>query len=251
MRLLAAESRLLYTLLIAGVAVQRLAELRLSRRHLRRLLARGGVEAAPRHYRAMVLLHGAFLAACPLEVWLLRRPFRPLLAAAMVIVLAAAAALRLWAIATLGERWTTRIVYLPGAAPVESGPYRYLRHPNYLAVVAEMAALPLLHGAWLSALVFSAANAVVLAVRIRAEEAALAAGTAYRQAFAGRGRLLPWRLWPRRGGVAAARDGGAAAAAAWPAEAASVPGTGLAGDAAAAGAGVAEGSRESASEPRP
>jgi len=174
MTLLPADSRVLYTLLIAGVAGQRLIELGLSRRHQRALLARGGVEAAPGHYPAMVVLHTAFLAACPLEVWWLRRPFRPALAAAMAVLLVAAQALRYWAIATLGERWTTRIVCLPGAAPVTGGPYRFLRHPNYLAVAVEMAALPLLHGAWLTAAAFSAAGAGVLAVRIREEEAALA-----------------------------------------------------------------------------
>jgi methyltransferase len=174
MTFLGADSRVLYTLLVAGVAAQRLVELGLSRRHQRALAARGGVEVAPRHYRAMVLLHGAFLVACPLEVWGLRRPFRPALAAAMAALLVAAQALRYWAIATLGERWTTRIVCLPGVPPVSAGPYRYLRHPNYLAVAVEIVALPLLHGAWLTAAVFSAADAAVLAVRIRAEESALA-----------------------------------------------------------------------------
>jgi methyltransferase len=173
MTLLGVDSRFLYTALIGCVAVQRLIELQLSRRHLRALLARGGFEAAPRHYRAMVILHGAFLAACLLEVWLLQRPLLPLLAAAMACVVVAAAALRVWAIATLGERWTTRIVCLPGTPRVVAGPYRFLRHPNYLAVVMEMAALPLLHGAWLTAIVFSAANTAMLAVRIPAEEAAL------------------------------------------------------------------------------
>jgi len=176
MAILGADSRLLYTLLIAGVAAQRLAELRLARRHQQALLARGGIEVAPGHYRVMVLLHAAFLTACPLEVWLLRRPFRPALGAAMAALLAAAQALRYWAIAALGERWTTRIVCLPGAPLVTAGPYRFLRHPNYLAVVVEMAALPLLHGAWLTAAVFSAANALVLRVRIRQEEWALARG---------------------------------------------------------------------------
>jgi methyltransferase len=174
MTILGADSRLLYTLLIVGVAAQRLIELRLARRHQLALLARGGVEVAPRHYRAMVVLHAAFLVACLLEVWWLRRPFRPALAAAMAVLLAAAQALRYWAIATLGERWTTRIICLPGAPRITRGPYRFLRHPNYLAVVAEMAALPLLHGAWLTAAAFSAANALVLGVRIRHEESALA-----------------------------------------------------------------------------
>jgi methyltransferase len=106
--------------------------------------------------------------------WWLRRRCRPGVAAAMAALLAAAQALRYWAIATLGERWTTRIICLPRAPLVAGGPYRFLRHPNYLAVVAEMAALPLLHGAWLTAAGFSAANALVLRVRIRHEEAALA-----------------------------------------------------------------------------
>jgi methyltransferase len=172
--LLGVDTRILYTLLVGGVAAQRLLELRLSRRHLRALLRRGGVEVASRHYPAMVLLHTAFLLACPLEVWVLRRPFRPGLAAAMAALLASAQGLRYWAIATLGERWTTRIVCLPGAPPVTAGPYRWLRHPNYLAVAVEIAALPLLHGAWLTAAVFSLADAAVLTVRIRHEEAALA-----------------------------------------------------------------------------
>lgn len=191
MRILGQDSRLLYTLLVGGVACQRLFELRLAARNRRALLARGAVEAAPGHYPAMVALHTAFLAACPLEVWWLRRPFVPLLAAAMAILLAAAAGLRLWAIATLGERWTTRILCLPGAPPVTGGPYRHLRHPNYLAVVIEMAALPLLHGAWLTATAFSAANGVLLRVRIRAEEAALGSCSDYGAALAGRARLLP------------------------------------------------------------
>jgi len=174
MALLGADTRVLYTLLIAGVAAQRLVELQLSQRHQRALEERGAVEVAPRQYRAMVLLHGAFLIACPLEVWWLRRPFRPVLAVAMAALLVAAQVLRYWAIATLGERWTTRIVCLPGVPLVSGGPYRFLRHPNYLAVAVEMAALPLLHGAWLTAAVFSAADAAVLAVRIREEESALA-----------------------------------------------------------------------------
>ncbi len=191
MTILGCDSRFLYTLLVAGVAVQRLAELRLARRHSAALAARGAVEVAPRHYAAMVAVHTALLVCCTLEVWWLRRPFVPALAAVMGALLVGAAALRRWVIATLGERWTTRIYCLPGAAPITGGPYRYLRHPNYLAVAIEMAALPLLHGAWISAGLGSAANAVVLAVRIRAEEAALARFSEYDAAFAGRPRLLP------------------------------------------------------------
>jgi methyltransferase len=219
MTLLGASSRLLYTLLIAAVAAQRLWELRLAARHRRALLARGGVEAAPGHYRAMVLLHTAFLAACPLEVWLLRRPFRPALGLAMAVLLAAAAALRIWVIRTLGERWTTRIVVLPGVAPLAGGPYRFLRHPNYLAVAVEMAALPLLHGAWLSALVFSAANALVLAVRIPAEDAALGRGSRGGGAEATRARS-------GAGEAASGAGAGAAMAGSGPDTAASPPAAG-------------------------
>jgi methyltransferase len=172
-RVLGVDSRILYSALVGVVALQRLAELRLSRRHEAALRARGAVEAGAGHYPFMVALHAAFLAACVLEVWWLRRPFRPALAAAMATLLLAALGLRFWAIGTLGERWTTRVLCLPGVAPVSGGPYRYIRHPNYLAVVVEIAALPLLHGAWLTAAVFSAADAVLLAVRIGAEEPAL------------------------------------------------------------------------------
>ncbi|HVT59989.1 MAG TPA: isoprenylcysteine carboxylmethyltransferase family protein [Thermoanaerobaculia bacterium] len=191
--ILGLDSRVAYTLLVAAFAVARLGELRLARRNRAALLARGGVEAAPGHYRVMVLLHATFLAACPLEVWSLGRPFRPALAVPMLVLLGLAVGLRYWAIATLGPRWTTRIICLPGVAPVVGGPYRLLRHPNYLAVAIEIAALPLVHGAWWSAALFSLANALLLAVRIRAEERALARLSDYETAFAGRPRLFPRR----------------------------------------------------------
>lgn len=165
-------TRLLYTGLVALVALQRLAELTVSRRNEVRLRSRGAVEAGAGHYPVMVALHTGFLAACAAEVWLLDRPFVPALAAAALAVLLAASALRAWTLATLGGRWTTRVLVLPGEEPVTGGPYRHLRHPNYLAVVLEVAALPLVHTAWLTALVFSAADALLLWVRIRTEEGA-------------------------------------------------------------------------------
>ncbi len=176
-------TRLLYTLLVAAVAVGRLIELRIAERHRRSLLARGGFEAGAGHYPWMVALHTAFLISCPLEVWLLGRPFIPLLAGAMLVLLVLAVGLRWWVIATLGERWTTRILCVPGAPPVTGGPFRVLRHPNYLAVVTEIAALPLVHTAWITALAFSVLNAWLLRVRIRAEEAALGSVSDYRAAF--------------------------------------------------------------------
>jgi|SRR6185295_941878 len=185
------DTRVLYTILIGLVAAGRLVELRIAGRNFRALLARGGVEAAPEHYRWMVLLHVAFLVACPLEVWLLNRPFVPMLGIPMLFLVLLAAALRYWVIATLDGRWTTRIVCLRGVPPVTGGPYRFLRHPNYLAVIVEMLALPLVHTAWLTAILFSALNAVLLRVRIRAEEAALTRFSDYGAAFSGRPRLLP------------------------------------------------------------
>ena len=167
------DTRWLYTGLVLLVAVARLVELAVAGRNQRWLMARGAVEVGGGHYPAMVAQHALFLVACVVEVWWLGRPFVPLLAAAMSVLLVAAMSLRFWVIATLGERWTTRILVRPGLPLVTGGPYRWLRHPNYLAVVIEIAALPLVHGAWLTAVVFSAANAVLLAVRIRTENAAL------------------------------------------------------------------------------
>jgi len=189
--LLGVDTRVLYTVLIGLVALGRLFELRIAGRNFRNLTARGGVEVGREHYRWMVLLHAAFLVSCPLEVWLLERPFIPALAAVMLLLAGLAAALRWWVIASLDGRWTTRIVCLPGVRPVSGGPYRFLRHPNYLAVIVEMFALPLVHTAWLTAIVFSLANLLMLRVRIRAEEEALSRLSDYGAVFAGRPRLLP------------------------------------------------------------
>ena len=167
------DSRVLYTLLIAAVAVERLVELVISRRHEKALRARGAVEAGAGHYPVMVAIHAALLLAAPAEVWLLDRPFLPWLGWPMLALVAATMALRYWVIATLGERWATRVLVLPGAPLVAGGPYRFLRHPNYLAVAVEVVALPLVHTAWLTALVCGVANGAILAWRIRIEDAAL------------------------------------------------------------------------------
>lgn len=167
--LLGIDSRWWYTALLALVVIQRIFELTHARRNERRLRARGAVELGAGHYPVMVVLHALFLAACLAEPWLLERPLVPRLALAMVLVLLVATGLRYWAIRSLGERWTTRVLILPAAPLVRSGPYRFLPHPNYLAVVLEIAALPLVHTAWLTALVFTLANAVLLTVRIRVE----------------------------------------------------------------------------------
>lgn len=168
------DSRIAFLLLIGLIAGQRLWELAVSRRHVRALMARGAREVGAGHYPWMVALHSAFLVSCVAEVWLLDRPFRPAQALPWLVVLAAALGLRAWTLRSLGERWTTRVMVLPGAPLVTRGPYRWLRHPNYLVVVLELAAIPMLHGAWLTALLFGAANLALLTRRIGAEEAALA-----------------------------------------------------------------------------
>ncbi|MEU3450846.1 isoprenylcysteine carboxylmethyltransferase family protein [Streptomyces thermolilacinus] len=162
-----------YALLVLAVAVERGAELVVARRNARWSLARGAVESGRRHYPVMVALHTGLLVGCVAEVWLAGRPFDPLLGWTMLAAVVAAQALRWWCVVTLGPRWNTRVLVVPGLPLVAGGPYRWLRHPNYVAVVVEGLALPLVHGAWVTATVFTLANAALLAVRVRCEEAAL------------------------------------------------------------------------------
>ena len=164
-----------YALLIAAVAVERIAELVVSQRNLSWSRARGGVEFGARHYPAMVALHTALLVGCLLEAF--HRRFVPALGWPMLAVVLAAQGLRWWCIATLGRQWNTRVVVVPGAARIAKGPYRFLPHPNYVAVVAEGVALPLVHSASVTALVFLVLNAALLRTRIRVENAALASLT--------------------------------------------------------------------------
>ncbi len=178
----------LYLGLLLLVGVERLVELGLSTRNARAAFARGGVETGRGHFPAMVALHALFLPACFAEAVLFERSAPALWPLALAAVIAAQA-LRYWAIASLGSRWNVRIVFVPGEAPVRRGPYRWLRHPNYVAVVVELFALPLVHGAWLTALLFSLLNALVLRARIRAEEEAL--GAPYASSFAGVPRFVP------------------------------------------------------------
>ena len=179
----------LYTALIALLAGERLIELWISNRNARAAFARGAIEVGVRHYRVMTLFHTAFLICCVAEPWLLERSPPGPVAGVALLCAALAQALRYWAISTLGDQWNTRVIVRPGAAPVIAGPYRWIKHPNYLAVVVELIAVPLIHGGWLTALVFSIGNALLLAVRIRVEEQAL--GPDWQQAFAGKSRFVP------------------------------------------------------------
>ncbi len=152
------------------VAAQRLGELVVAQRNTRRLLREGGREIGARHYPLFVLLHGGWLVAMFLLVPSSAPVSLPLLAIFVVLQL-----LRVWIVLTLGRYWTTRIVTVPGAPLVRRGPYRFLRHPNYVVVIGEIALLPLAFGAWQIALVFSILNLALLWHRIRIEDAALAA----------------------------------------------------------------------------
>lgn len=168
------SSQAWYVVLVLVVVAARLVELSVAQRHLRWARAQGAVEYGAGHYPVMVLLHSAFLVACLVEVPLADRPFLAWLGWPMLALLVGAHVLRWWCIRSLGNQWNTRVLVVPGLSLVTRGPYRWLRHPNYVAVVAEIVALPLVHTAWLTALLFTVANAALLAVRIRVENAALA-----------------------------------------------------------------------------
>ncbi len=162
-----------YAVLVGLVVLERLTELVLSRRHAAWALARGGVEYGGGHYLPMVVLHGALLVGCLAEAQLGHREFYPWLGLPMLAVVMLAQGLRWWCILTLGRQWNTRVIVVPGLPLVRRGPYRLLRHPNYVAVVAEGLALPLVHTAWVTAVAFTVLNAWLLTVRIRTENVAL------------------------------------------------------------------------------
>lgn len=166
-------SEVWFTIVVALVGVERLAEMVVAKRNAAWSFAHGGIETGRGHWPFMVALHLGLLVGALAEVWLLDRPFIPWLGWTMLVLLIAAQALRWWCIATLGRQWNARVIVVPGAPRVTSGPYRWFRHPNYVAVVVEGIALPLLHTAWVTALVFTVLNAVVLTLRLRAEERAL------------------------------------------------------------------------------
>jgi methyltransferase len=167
------SSESLFLVLVLAFGAERLAELVVSSRHVKAAKAAGGVERGLGHYPVMVVLHTGLLVGAVVEVAVADRPFLPWLGWPMLALALASQALRWWCIASLGPAWSTRVVVVPGSQLVSSGPYRRLRHPNYLAVVVEGFALPLVHTAWVTALVFTVANAVLLRTRIRCENAAL------------------------------------------------------------------------------
>jgi methyltransferase len=167
------SSLVAYDLFLALVVLERVAELVLSRRHAKLLCVRGAIEYGSSHYPPMVAMHVGLLLGCAIEPVLAERPFIPALGFPMLGAVVIAQAIRWWSIVTLGVCWNTRVIVLPGALRVAHGPYRWMAHPNYTAVVLEGLALPLVHTAWVTAAVFSTLNACILFVRIRTEEMAL------------------------------------------------------------------------------
>ena len=163
-----------FTVLVVLVGLERVAELVVSQRNAAWSQEQGGVESGFGHYPPMVVLHTGLLVGALVEAHL-RAPDVPSpLAWSMLLAVVASQALRWWCIQTLGRQWNTRVIVVPGLAPVRRGPYAFLPHPNYVAVVVEGVALPLVHACWVTAAVFTVLNAVLLTVRIRVENTALA-----------------------------------------------------------------------------
>ncbi len=163
-----------FTILLALVALERIAELIISKRNLTWSFSQGGVEFGRSHYKYMVVIHIYLLLGSLIEVWVSKPSFNVALVWISLTFALASQGLRWWCITTLGQRWNTLVVIIPGKAPVVSGPYRWLKHPNYLAVVIEGFALPMVGFAWRTALIFSFLNFFVLRARLMSENAALA-----------------------------------------------------------------------------
>ncbi len=162
-----------FTLLVALVAVERLVELVVSRRNQTWSEQRGAEEFGAGHFPFMVALHTGLLAGALAEVWWGDRPFIPALGWPMLALTIGSQALRWWCISTLGRQWNTRVLVVPGLSRITKGPYRLFPHPNYVAVVVEGAALPLVHTAWITAVTFTVLNAFLLRTRIATENRAL------------------------------------------------------------------------------
>ena len=163
-----------YAVFIALTGIERLIEVRLSNRHAAWSFEQGGKEFGRGHYPFMVVLHTGLLLACVVEAWWLERTFDPALGYSMLALAVLCQAGRWWCIQSLGQRWNTRVIIIPGLPPVQRGPYRWIRHPNYVIVALEGAALPCIHGAYGTAIAFSILNAGLMVVRIRCENNALA-----------------------------------------------------------------------------
>jgi methyltransferase len=177
--------------LLLAVGLLRIFELRVSSRHQQQMTAAGATKVNNQRFGWIVLVHTAVLIGAALEVVLLHRPFIPILSAVMLFIFLSANAVRLWVVRTMGKLWNVQVMNSTGLGVVTSGPFRFVRHPNYAAVFLEMFSLPLVHTAWVTALLSSIAYAVAIAQRIALEENVLFANPDYRAAMAGKPRFLP------------------------------------------------------------
>jgi methyltransferase len=180
-----------YLILLLAVSALRIVELQISRRHQKRMISRGAEKVQDPRFRWMVLVHTLVLLGAAVEVVFLRRPFYPWLAGIAFGVFLVANAVRWWVIRTLGEHWNVQVVDSTQLGIVTSGPFRYVRHPNYVAVFIEMLALPLIHTAWITAVAGSAAHVLVLSQRLATEERVLLANAEYRVKMGAKPRFLP------------------------------------------------------------
>lgn len=181
----------LYLCLLAAVAVLRLVELRISRRHQQTMVAKGAVPVPEPHFKWIVFVHSGVLIGAALEVVALRRPFLPLLAATMFVLFLASNLMRFWVVRALGDLWSVQVMDSTRIGVVATGPFRFVRHPNYTGVVLEMISLPLIHTAWITAIVTSLAHSLALSMRIRAEENVLMANPEYRATMGHKRRFFP------------------------------------------------------------
>ncbi len=187
-------TKFIFTGIVAAVVLQRLVELGISKRNAAYILTQGGREHGDNLLNLVKVLQVNWLIAMMVEVWGLNRPFIPELATFALIVTIAGQVLRYLSMQALGWRWTLPIITVPGAPVVNTGIYHYLRHPNWLGVTLEIAALPLIHGAYLTAIGFSVVNAFVMSQRIQTEESALSQDNNYASAFVERSRFVP-KIW--------------------------------------------------------
>lgn len=189
-----------YILLLGAIGLGRLIELRISHRRQRGLAAQGIAKVPEPHFHWMILLHAGVLLFSGVEVWLLKRQLIPALAMSMGLILLVANGLRWWVIRTMADHWNVEVMNSVSLGIVTDGPFRWIRHPNYLAVILELAAIPLLYSAWLTALAGSLANAWILSRRLAVEEAILFKDPAYRALFGPKPRFIPrlgarWRTF--------------------------------------------------------
>jgi methyltransferase len=181
----------LFLALLLAVAALRIVELRISKRHQQRMASRGAAKVADPYFRWMAAFHTLVLAGAGAEVVFLSRPLVPALAIAMFLLFAAANLVRWWVIRTLGEHWNVEVVDSTRLGFVASGPFRYVRHPNYAAVFLEMIALPLIHTAWITALFGAIAHVIVLSLRLSVEDPVLLSNPEYAAAMGSKPRFLP------------------------------------------------------------